>query len=82
MITASTITTTITPDHTPALKMPSIAEQLAKVVVNNAISASGKYFVIFIVVLFFIGQQQFLKMVLSVYLPLILSSSISKIKVL
>lgn len=48
IISASTITTIITPDQTPALKMPSIAEQLAKVVDKNAKIARGKYLFIII----------------------------------
>jgi hypothetical protein len=48
IISASTITTTIMPDHTPALKMPSIAEQLAKVVDKKAKIARGKYLFIII----------------------------------
>jgi len=46
MISASTITTIITPDQTPALKMPSISEQLAKVLVRKATIANGKYLLI------------------------------------
>lgn len=50
MISARTTTTTIIPDHTPALNIPSTNEQLARVVVNKAIIANGKYFLMFMIV--------------------------------
>jgi len=52
MIRATTITTIIIPDQTPALKMPSIAEQLARVVDRKAKIARGKYLFIIIGVIF------------------------------
>lgn len=44
MIRAKITTTRITPDHTPALKIPSISSQLDKVVTTRARIARILYF--------------------------------------
>jgi len=48
MRSASTSTTIIIPDQSPALNMPSIAAQLVRVVARNATMARGRYFFIVI----------------------------------